>query len=89
MPFVGLNELAGQSEEGEKKLPGLTSSGLYLSAQPMPGRRIQFICFIAAQSLREWKGVLQQIPLANCWSNEQFGRKKAPVSHCSVELTSD
>lgn len=32
VPFVGINELARQSKEGERRLPGLTSSGLYLPA---------------------------------------------------------
>lgn len=36
VPFVGLNELAGWCEEGrragQRRLPGLTSSGLYLPA---------------------------------------------------------
>lgn len=36
VPFVGLNELAGRTEEGrragERRLPGLTSSGLFLPA---------------------------------------------------------
>lgn len=64
MPFVGLNELAGRSEEGRRaggrRLPGLTSSGLRLPCQPVPGRQTQFICFIGAESLGEGKGVLQQ-----------------------------
>lgn len=57
--------------------------------QPAPGRQTQFICFIGAKSLREGKGVLQQISLANCWSNEQLGSKLAHVSHCSLILMSD
>ena len=93
VPFVGLNELAGWSEEGrragEKKAARPDLLWPPSRCQPVPGRQTQFICFIGPQSLYEGKVVLQQIPLANCWSNEQFGSKLAPVSHCSLELTSD
>lgn len=48
VPFVGFNELAGQNEEAEKWLPGLTFSGLVYLRKPVPVPQTQFIWFIEA-----------------------------------------
>lgn len=78
-----------EGERGERRLPGLTSSGLYLPASQCQVGKLSSSASSERSRSVEGKGVLQQIPLANCWSNEQFGSKLAPVSHCSLILTSD